>query len=409
MSLWTRKTRRRRAAEPETTIRSRIAIFGGTFDPVHNAHLTVAREAVLQYGLSTVLFVVASNPPHKTGSTQASYEQRYRMVELACQRAPEFTPSRIEEDEAISYSIHTIDRVKAVAGPEALVYFLIGADAFSEIETWHRWSDVVRQVAFIVVTRPGHHYRTPPGATVYDFDGEAATSAAVAAVHAKGLIAICYIDVGVFETYRKDAGNFPGSSKFTDPNTGQPIVYTGDPQYANRNVIGSADAGWDGSYWLDIRQLEIIEPIMLARFQMCKAKGFDAIEPDEQNGYANASGFPLSDQDQLTYNTWIANTVHTLGLSVGLKSDQAQAKDLVNLYDWDLTESCYQYNECNQLAPFTQAHKASWIVEYAASPNCADANPNHYNAMRRDLNLVGPTKAAYLFQPCLSPGATTWP
>lgn len=167
MTLWTRKTRRRRAAEPETTIRSRIAIFGGTFDPIHNAHLTVAREAVLQYGLSTVLFVVASNPPHKTGSTQASYEQRYRMVELACQRAPEFLPSRIEEDEAVSYSIHTIERVKTVAGPEALVYFLIGADAFSEIETWHRWGDVVRQVAFIVVTRPGHHYRTPPGTTVY--------------------------------------------------------------------------------------------------------------------------------------------------------------------------------------------------------------------------------------------------
>jgi nicotinate-nucleotide adenylyltransferase len=167
MSLWTRKTRRKRAAEPETTIRSRLAIFGGTFDPIHNAHLTVAREAVLQYGLSTVLFVVACNPPHKTGSTLASYEQRYRMVELACQRSPEFTPSRIEEDEAISYSIHTIERVKAVAGPEALVYFLIGADAFSEIGTWHRCSDVVRQVAFIVVTRPGHHYRTPPGATVH--------------------------------------------------------------------------------------------------------------------------------------------------------------------------------------------------------------------------------------------------
>lgn len=167
MTLWTRKRRLRRAAEPETIIRSRLAIFGGTFDPVHNAHLTVAREAVVQYGLSTVLFVVASNPPHKTGSTQASYEQRYRMVELACQQSPEFTPSRIEEDDSFSYSIHTIERVKAVAGPEALVYFLIGADAFSDIETWHRWSDVVREVAFLVVTRPGHHYITPPGATVY--------------------------------------------------------------------------------------------------------------------------------------------------------------------------------------------------------------------------------------------------
>jgi nicotinate-nucleotide adenylyltransferase len=167
MTLWTRKKRPRRTTEPETTIRSRVAIFGGTFDPIHNAHLTVAREAAVQYGLSTVLFVVASNPPHKTGATHASYEDRYRMVELACQKAPEFTPSRIEEAEEISYSIHTIDKVKAVAGPEALIYFLIGADAFADIETWHRWTDVVREVAFIVVTRPGHHYETPPGATVY--------------------------------------------------------------------------------------------------------------------------------------------------------------------------------------------------------------------------------------------------
>lgn len=153
--------------EPEPAIRSRIAIFGGTFDPIHNAHLTVAHEAAVQYGLSTVLFVVAANPPHKTGATHASYEHRYRMVELACRQAPEFTPSRIEEGEEVSYSINTIERVKAVAGPEALVYFLIGADAFAEIETWHRWSDVVREVSFIVVTRPGHHYETPPGATVY--------------------------------------------------------------------------------------------------------------------------------------------------------------------------------------------------------------------------------------------------
>lgn len=247
------------------------------------------------------------------------------------------------------------------------------------------------------------------GATVYDFDGEHATSADVAAVHAKGLIAICYIDVGVFETYRQDAGKFPGATRFTDPNTGKPFVYTGDPQYANQDVIGNADPGWDGSYWLDIRQLAILEPIMQARFAMCKAKGFDAVEPDEQNGYANSSGFSLSYQDQIAYNTWIANAVHALGLSVGLKSDQAQAKDLVNLYDWNLTEECYQYNECDLLAPFHQAHKATWIVEYAKNPNCTDANPQHYNAMRRDLDLVGPNESAYFFQPCLPPGSSSWP
>ncbi len=67
-------------------MRSSLAIFGGTFDPIHTAHLTVAKEAVVQYGLSSVLFVVAANPPHKVGATHASYEDRFRMVELACQR-----------------------------------------------------------------------------------------------------------------------------------------------------------------------------------------------------------------------------------------------------------------------------------------------------------------------------------
>ena len=165
MTLWQRR-RPRRAPEAEKTIRSRTAIFGGTFDPVHEAHLTVAREAVLQYGLSRVFFVVAANPPHKIGAQLTSFEHRYRMVELACEGSPEFVPSRLEEDEAISYSLQTIERVKAVAGPDSLVYFLIGADAFAEIQSWYRWGDVVREVAFIVVTRPGHVYKTPPGATV---------------------------------------------------------------------------------------------------------------------------------------------------------------------------------------------------------------------------------------------------
>jgi nicotinate-nucleotide adenylyltransferase len=169
MTLWQRK-RGRRTPEPIRILRPRIAIFGGTFDPVHSAHLTVAKEAVVQYGLSSVLFVVAARPPHKVGAVHASYEHRMRMVELACARTPEFTPSRLEEYDEISYSITTIQRVKASAGPEAVVYFLIGADAFADIQTWHRWSDVVREVGFIVVTRPGHHYQAPPGSTVFRLD-----------------------------------------------------------------------------------------------------------------------------------------------------------------------------------------------------------------------------------------------
>jgi nicotinate-nucleotide adenylyltransferase len=144
----------------------RIAIFGGTFDPVHTAHLTVAREAVKELSIDQVLFVPAANPPHKSGSTEAPYEHRYRMLELACDGEPRFIPSRLEAGDRKSYSILTIEKLRAQLPPEDEIYFLIGADAFAEIDTWYRWEDVIRSVKFIVVTRPGHGYTVPPGASV---------------------------------------------------------------------------------------------------------------------------------------------------------------------------------------------------------------------------------------------------
>ena len=141
----------------------RIAIFGGTFDPIHNAHLAVAREAVQQFSLDRVLVIPNGNPPHKQGVERADWADRYRMVELACAGDPHLMPSRIEEGEARSYSIHTIGRVKA-AHPGDRIFFLIGADAFAEIHTWHRWEEVLAAVEFIVVSRPGHRYEVPAGA-----------------------------------------------------------------------------------------------------------------------------------------------------------------------------------------------------------------------------------------------------
>jgi nicotinate-nucleotide adenylyltransferase len=148
----------------------RIAIFGGTFDPIHCAHLTIAREAADAFSLSRVLFIPASHPPHKSSAKSAPYEDRYRMVELACKADPRFEPSRLEAGQRKSYSIETIERVKATLGPEDELFFLIGSDAFAEIQTWYRWRDVVREAAFIVVTRPGHRYAAPPGARVQCLD-----------------------------------------------------------------------------------------------------------------------------------------------------------------------------------------------------------------------------------------------
>lgn len=144
----------------------RLGIFGGTFDPFHRAHLAVATEAAARFQLDRVLIVPAARPPHKGGITQASYEHRVRMAELATASDPRFQVSRIEETAERSYSIDTIEKVRASIAPGDELFFIIGADAFAELTTWRRWRDVVRAVRFIVVSRPGHQYAAPEGARI---------------------------------------------------------------------------------------------------------------------------------------------------------------------------------------------------------------------------------------------------
>jgi nicotinate-nucleotide adenylyltransferase len=139
----------------------RVALFGGTFDPIHDAHLAVGAAAAGQFSLDRVIFVPAAHPPHKAGVTHASYEHRVHMAELACQSDPRFEVSRLEEGTARSYSIDTIQKVRAILSPGAELFFILGADAFSEIRTWYRWREVAASVTFLVVSRPGHLYDVP--------------------------------------------------------------------------------------------------------------------------------------------------------------------------------------------------------------------------------------------------------
>src|ERR1700751_1252205 len=111
----------------------------------------------------------------------------------------------------------------------------------------------------------------------YDVDGFDTTAQDVQKIHAAGSKAICYVDVGTWENWRPAANQFPASVK-------------GSP------------TGWPGERWLDIRQLSILGPIITERFQMCRDKGFDAIEADNVDGYTNKTGFPLTAQNQLTFN-----------------------------------------------------------------------------------------------------------
>jgi len=165
---------------------ARVALFGGTFDPVHDAHLEIASAALHRCGLAKILFVPAANPPHKPSAVIASFDDRVRMLQLACAPHPAFEVSRIEEGSACSYSILTIEKLLAAGtGPLA---FLIGADAFAEIRTWHRWREVIALVEFIVVTRRGAAWHAPEGAVVHELTGIDASpsSSAIRAALASG-------------------------------------------------------------------------------------------------------------------------------------------------------------------------------------------------------------------------------
>jgi nicotinate-nucleotide adenylyltransferase len=149
---------------------ARIAIFGGTFDPVHDAHLAVAQEAADTFALDRVLFVPAKNPPHKLGDIHAGFDDRLRMVELACQADVRFEASRIEDRPGRSYSFDTAVLARRQFGESTRLFFLIGADAFAEIRSWHRWQELAKLVEFIVVSRPRRHFDVPEGAQVQRLD-----------------------------------------------------------------------------------------------------------------------------------------------------------------------------------------------------------------------------------------------
>ncbi|MEU2624860.1 endo alpha-1,4 polygalactosaminidase [Streptomyces sp. NPDC007157] len=176
-------------------------------------------------------------------------------------------------------------------------------------------------------------------ASVYDIDGFDQSKATVGTLHAKGRKVICYLSTGAFEDWRPDAKKFPES------------------------VLGRGN-GWEGERWLDIRRTDVLEPLMAARLDMCKEKGFDAVEPDNMDGYRNRTGFPLKAADQLRYNRLIARLAHDRGMSVGLKNDLDQIPLLVADFDFAVNEQCAQYGECDDLKPFTEADKAVFHVEY---------------------------------------------
>jgi len=147
-----------------------IGLFGGTFDPIHQGHIALARAAQERLELGRIHFVPANVPPHKQRQPLSPYLHRYAMVVLATMPEKTFVPSLLEGPEtastlgkksahaasAANYSIDTVRRLKQTLRKADRVFFLIGIDAFNEISTWHEAEALFHECEFIVASRPGY-------------------------------------------------------------------------------------------------------------------------------------------------------------------------------------------------------------------------------------------------------------
>lgn len=202
----------------------------------------------------------------------------------------------------------------------------------------------------------------------YDIDLFENDSTVVAALQSRKSKVICYVSAGSWEEWRSDADDFPDK------------------------VLGNDYGGWPGEKWLDICQIELVAPVMRGRLAECKAKGFDGVEPDNIDGYTNDTGFRLTYQHQLDYNIWLANEAHARGLTIGLKNDADQVADLLNHFDWTLTEDCFAEGWCHQLLPFLAVGKPVFAAEYTDTgitldQVCSEANSMNINVILKHREL----------------------
>ncbi|MTI55189.1 nicotinate-nucleotide adenylyltransferase [Geosporobacter ferrireducens] len=134
----------------------KVGIMGGTFDPIHYGHLVIAEQIRCEYQLDKIIFVPAGNPPHKLDADVSNSKHRYFMTLLATVTNPFFEVSKIEmEEDEISYTIHTLTKLKKIFSEDVQLFFITGADAICDIENWKDVEVLVTMCDFIAATRPG--------------------------------------------------------------------------------------------------------------------------------------------------------------------------------------------------------------------------------------------------------------
>ncbi|WP_425148116.1 endo alpha-1,4 polygalactosaminidase [Deinococcus sp.] len=229
----------------------------------------------------------------------------------------------------------------------------------------------------------------PTDAKIIDLDGFTISAAKVSQLKAQGLYVACYLDVGSYESYRPDAKSYPDYLKLQT-----------DPQWPDESFLDVTDV---------FKPNSVLAAILNKRFQMCKDKGFDAIDPDNLQNDDNVSGGRITHQQQLDFNGWVADQAHAHGLAVFQKNGPDKilqtdrtGKMMVEKFDAILNEQCQEYSECAPLAEYTKRGKLALEIEYKAglTLNCTTFSSLGVNAIKRDLNLSGAKMSGYSRQTC---------
>jgi hypothetical protein len=201
---------------------------------------------------------------------------------------------------------------------------------------------------------------------MYDVDMEATPAAIIHRLGAKSITVICYLETGGWESYRSDAGAFPAS------------------------VLGGAVDGYPNERYVDIRRTDVLLPLIAARLDRAAAKGCNGVEPDLDDTYTASTGFPLTVDDQVAYDTAIASLAHARGLSIGLKngasSDGSFEAAMAPVTDWALNESCNRFDECGGYTVYISAGKPVFQVEYvdegsSAASFCPTDNDRNFDGI----------------------------
>ncbi|HVU03283.1 MAG TPA: endo alpha-1,4 polygalactosaminidase [Polyangiaceae bacterium] len=202
---------------------------------------------------------------------------------------------------------------------------------------------------------------------VYDVDWENDASV-VSTLHDRGIFVICYVSVGSWEDFRPDAASFPPA------------------------VVGNAYPGWPGEKFVDIRAVAL-RSLMSARFDVCKQKGFDGLEPDNMDVFEADSGFPLTKADGLDYANWLAEEAHSRGMAVFQKNTASLATSLFDLYDGAITEDCYDQGWCGDVSGYPSRDEPVFMAEYTDTgvdfaAACSWAKTNGFSPILKDRDLT---------------------